>query len=198
MCPPNEHATGTLPPPPPPPPTTAPDGEHHHPPDHVRDHPPRHHGLAPSWVPVAVVGALGIAACVALNLRDPNESGSWGYCPSRALLGIDCPGCGLLRGTHALTTGDLTTALDHNVLILPILGAIAYAYPGVGGERPRHPGAPDRVADLAGRRRVGGARGLLRGAERRRLPRVPGLRRRLRRASTRPTSGRAGATRSHR
>jgi hypothetical protein len=94
--------------------------------DHVA--PERWGGMLPSWTPAVLVGLLGIAACVVLAVRDPNESGSYGYCPSRALFGIDCPGCGLMRGTHALTTGDLGTALDNNILILPVLGAIAYAY----------------------------------------------------------------------
>lgn len=82
----------------------------------------------PWWTPPVLVGILGVAACVILNMRDPNVSGSYGFCPSRALFGIDCPGCGLMRGTHALTTGDVGAAVDHNLIILPVVGLIAYAY----------------------------------------------------------------------
>ena len=90
--------------------------------------PARWGGVFPSWTPAVLVGLVGVAACVVLNVRDPNVSGSYGFCPSRAIFGVDCPGCGLMRGTHALTTGDVGTALDHNILILPVLGLIAYAY----------------------------------------------------------------------
>jgi hypothetical protein len=39
-------------------------------------------------------------------------------CPTQALFGIDCPGCGFLRGLHALTHGDVAGAADHNILLL--------------------------------------------------------------------------------
>jgi hypothetical protein len=45
------------------------------------------------------------------------------------LLGIDCPACGGLRGTHDLLHGDVVGALDHN-LLLPLLLAL-YAYAAV-------------------------------------------------------------------
>ncbi|MDO8310224.1 MAG: DUF2752 domain-containing protein [Actinomycetota bacterium] len=57
--------------------------------------------------------ALGYVAAV-----DPNEPGHYPLCPTRALFGVDCPGCGLLRGTHDLVTGNVGGALDHNVLVL--------------------------------------------------------------------------------
>src|SRR5690606_29933893 len=69
------------------------------------DHPaPARWSSLPSWTPPLLVGVLGLAACVLLAVRDPNAPGSYGFCPSRALFGIDCPGCGLMRGTHALVT----------------------------------------------------------------------------------------------
>jgi hypothetical protein len=88
-----------------------------------------HSHSAPAWIPPVVVGAVALGACVMLNLRDPNESGSWGFCPFKlATGGLDCPGCGLLRGTRALTRGDIGGALDHNILIIPILGTMLVAY----------------------------------------------------------------------
>jgi hypothetical protein len=48
---------------------------------------------------------------------DPNQPGHYPVCPTRALLGIDCPGCGLMRGTHDLLHGNVAGALDHNVLL---------------------------------------------------------------------------------
>jgi hypothetical protein len=99
-----------------------------HPPAVGSSRPQRVGRVLPSWTPPVVIGILGVAACVIVNLRNPNVSGSYGFCPSRALFGIDCPGCGLMRGTHALTTGDVGAAVDHNLIILPVLGLIAYAY----------------------------------------------------------------------
>jgi hypothetical protein len=66
--------------------------------------------------PVATIAGLA-AATVALHVRDPHASGSWGYCPM-ALLGIYCPGCGGLRAVNDLTHGDLIGAVSSNALLL--------------------------------------------------------------------------------
>jgi len=34
---------------------------------------------------------------------------------------VDCPGCGIMRGTHDLITGDVPRALDHNVLLVALV-----------------------------------------------------------------------------
>lgn len=49
---------------------------------------------------------------------DPNQPGHYPVCPFRQLTGWWCPGCGGLRCVHALTRGDLRTALHDNVLVL--------------------------------------------------------------------------------
>lgn len=72
-------------------------------------------------VPVAV--GTGLAALV---LRDPHGSGSYGVCPSLLLLGVYCPGCGALRGTHDLLTGNLAEAVGHNLLLLPALAWLTW------------------------------------------------------------------------
>lgn len=66
--------------------------------------------------PLATVAGLA-ATTVALHLRDPHESGSWGYCPT-SLLGFYCPGCGALRAVNDLTNGDLAAAASSNLLLL--------------------------------------------------------------------------------
>lgn len=73
----------------------------------------------------------GAAAAVAyVGLVDPGSgAGVYPACPSRLLLGLDCPACGGLRGTHDLLHGDIAGALDHN-LLLPLLLAV-YAYAAV-------------------------------------------------------------------
>ena len=66
--------------------------------------------------PVATIAGLA-AATIALHLRDPHASGSWGYCPI-SLLGLYCPGCGGLRAVNDLTHGDLMGAVSSNALLI--------------------------------------------------------------------------------
>ena len=69
--------------------------------------------LAPILTAGVTVGALGYLFAV-----DPNEAGHYPLCPTKAVFGIDCPGCGCLRGLHSLTHGDLAGAADHNIALL--------------------------------------------------------------------------------
>lgn len=63
--------------------------------------------------------AMGaVAGCALLALVDPAEGGVYPTCPTRAVLGIDCPACGTLRGLHALARGNVGAALDHNLLLV--------------------------------------------------------------------------------
>ena len=61
-------------------------------------------------------------------LMDPDKRGAYPLCPSRALLGVDCPACGGLRGTNALLHGRVREALDHNLLLPLLLAAIAVGF----------------------------------------------------------------------
>jgi hypothetical protein len=90
--------------------------------------PPPGHGHAPEVRPeqrrsrlAGLAAALGATAY--LRLVDPSEGGAYPLCPSRVVLGLDCPACGGLRGTHDLLHGDVVGALDHN-LLLPVLLAV--------------------------------------------------------------------------
>jgi len=69
--------------------------------------------VAPLVTAAATVGALGYLFAV-----DPNEPGHYPLCPTKALFGIDCPGCGCMRGLYALTHGDVAAAANHNHLLL--------------------------------------------------------------------------------
>ena len=55
--------------------------------------------------------AAAVGAVAYVGLADPG-SGVHPYpaCPSRLLLGLDCPACGGLRGTHDLLHGDRMSA----------------------------------------------------------------------------------------
>lgn len=77
------------------------------------------------WPRLAALGGA-LALVTYVGLVDPDRGGAYPLCPSRRLLGLDCPGCGGLRGTHALLHGRVVEALDHN-LLLPVILAVAAA-----------------------------------------------------------------------
>ena len=71
-----------------------------------------------------LLGGAVLGASVLLHLRDPHQSGSWGYCPWLLLTGTYCPGCGGLRAVNDLTHGDVAAAASSNLLFvasIPIL-----------------------------------------------------------------------------
>lgn len=61
----------------------------------------------------------GLAGAFAVGYFNPAGAGFFPACPFHALTGLNCPGCGLTRGFHALFHGDVLTALRFNAL-LPI------------------------------------------------------------------------------
>lgn len=75
-----------------------------------------------------LVGAGGLALAAALHFRDPHVSGSWGFCPSKLILGIDCPGCGGLRAVNLLTHGDVVGAISSNLIAVALAGFLAVAW----------------------------------------------------------------------
>ena len=78
-------------------------------------------------LPGAVAGTL-VTASVALHLRDPHVQGSWGICPTKALLGIECPGCGGLRAVNDLTNLQLLDAASSNLLFVASVPVLAYLF----------------------------------------------------------------------
>jgi hypothetical protein len=85
-----------------------------------------------------VLGAGGAAvAALALRLRDPHVSHSWGVCPLYAATGIYCPGCGSLRAVNDLAHGHLAAAASSNLLfvaLIPVMGLL-YARWTIGAWR---------------------------------------------------------------
>lgn len=69
---------------------------------------------------------LGVGlALSALYLWEPAAGGPFPSCPWLALTGLQCPGCGALRGTHALLHGEVAAAWRFNALwlvVAPVLG----------------------------------------------------------------------------
>jgi len=73
--------------------------------------------------PLATLVGLSLATLYVRQV-DPNVPGHYPGCPTQVFLGIDCPGCGGLRATHALTQGDIPAAADHNLLIVALIPGV--------------------------------------------------------------------------
>ena len=103
-------------------------------------------GVRAPWV--AGAGAAAFAA--ALLARDPHQYGAWGYCPFLLVTGVPCPGCGGLRATHDLLSGDLRAALGSNAyaVLTAVLAATAYAAWVIAALRGRRPAWADRLPTL--------------------------------------------------
>lgn len=74
--------------------------------------------------------AAGTATLVlgVLAVHDPREPGSYLMCPSLALTGLACPGCGSLRALNAITRGDLGDAWGYNPLAVLALVGLAVGW----------------------------------------------------------------------
>lgn len=132
-----------------PPPPGPPGGHPHGPPGPDRPLGPafllRHRWVAP--VGMGLLAAAGIAYTA---WQDPNADGVFPQCPTQALLGVDCPGCGGLRAVHAFTRGDLAGAADHNVVLavalpLVVLVWLRWLLHSLGVRVPRLPRVPRRA-----------------------------------------------------
>jgi len=90
---------------------------------------------------VLVAGGV-LVASVLLHLRDPHQSGSWGFCPWLLLTGTYCPGCGGLRAVNDLTHGRVGAAASSNLLLVASIPFAAWWWSRAlllgwrGGSRP--------------------------------------------------------------
>ena len=75
--------------------------------------------------PALTLGGLA-AATVALHVRDPHVSHSWGLCPLYALTGVYCPGCGGLRGVNDLSDGHVGAAASSNLLMVVAIPFVVF------------------------------------------------------------------------
>lgn len=80
--------------------------------------------MLPLAAPVAVLVATG-AGLLLVHAVDPGEPGNYPSCPWLLVTGTFCPGCGTLRMLHALTHGDVATAVAMNPFALAALVLLA-------------------------------------------------------------------------
>jgi hypothetical protein len=76
-----------------------------------------------------LVGAVAAGACAVIWFADPTTPGGFlPVCPTKALLGIDCPGCGTLRMIYSLLHFDFLAAVRFNALALVAVAFLFVAY----------------------------------------------------------------------
>jgi Protein of unknown function (DUF2752) len=77
---------------------------------------------------LAFAGLMATAAgLVVVKFVNPTSTSLFPNCPFHAMTGLNCPGCGVTRGIHALLNGDVLTALHFNLLLVIIIPALIYA-----------------------------------------------------------------------
>jgi hypothetical protein len=82
-------------------------------------------GLRKSLLCVVAAGVAWV-----LYTWQPGVSILYPPCVFKKLTGFDCPGCGSLRGLHALLHGRLYDVLQYNAMLLPALVMIAIYFSG--------------------------------------------------------------------
>lgn len=86
--------------------------------------------LAPIRLGASLTVAVGaVLACAVVWMGDPTTPGGpLPVCPTKLLLGIDCPGCGSLRMLNCVLHGDVAGAAGFNALGLVALALLVWAY----------------------------------------------------------------------
>ncbi len=77
---------------------------------------------------LAILAAGALVLGVALFRFNPAETAVFPPCPTRALAGVYCPGCGAARASHQLLHGRVGEAFRFNpllVLMLPVTAWLA-------------------------------------------------------------------------
>lgn len=76
-----------------------------------------------------LVLCLSAVVAAILYLFDPSKEALYPRCPFYVITGFKCPGCGTLRGLHALLHGRIIDAVHFNMMVLfvPILGIILFS-----------------------------------------------------------------------
>ena len=100
------------------------------------------HGLRSLAAPLGVA-AVAVGGCAVIWLANPTVPGGiLPVCPTKALLGIDCPGCGSLRMIYSLLHLDMVAAARFNALglvavVLLLWAYVAWTYGRVAGRQVR-------------------------------------------------------------
>lgn len=86
-------------------------------------------GLVPSrWIGPSATATATLAVIGVMHVFDPNQPSLFPTCPWLAMTGTWCPGCGSTRALHALSHGDLGTALERNPLAVALVTVLLGIY----------------------------------------------------------------------
>jgi hypothetical protein len=75
---------------------------------------------------ILIVAAFMLIVATILFLFNPEQVSFYPRCPFNWLTGYKCPGCGSLRGIHALLHGDFARAWELNAALFFALPAILF------------------------------------------------------------------------
>jgi hypothetical protein len=92
---------------------------------------------------ILVLVVLGVF--VMLYHFDPSQYLWIPKCPTKLLLGIDCPGCGCQRAIHAFLHGDVRAAIHYNPFIV---FALPYALMALGYRHIRKESLRNRIGAI--------------------------------------------------
>ncbi|MFN9800588.1 MAG: DUF2752 domain-containing protein [Bacteroidota bacterium] len=79
-----------------------------------------------AWMKILPVTVM-LAGLFIIAIYPPEEHSFYGTCIFRSVTGLDCAGCGTLRGTHALLHGDIASAFRLNALYVISIPFLIYA-----------------------------------------------------------------------
>ena len=82
----------------------------------------------PLAAPLAVAAAAAGGCAVIWAANPTTPGGILPVCPTKALLGIDCPGCGSLRMIYSLLHLDFASAAHYNALGLVAVLLLLWAF----------------------------------------------------------------------
>ena len=84
--------------------------------------------VRPLAAPLAVAAAAAGGCAVVWAANPTVPGGILPVCPTKALFGIDCPGCGSLRMVYSLLHFDLASAVHYNALGLVAVLLLVWAF----------------------------------------------------------------------
>lgn len=79
-----------------------------------------------SWTKILVLAVI-LGGLLVIAFLPPDEHSFYGTCIFRSVTGLDCAGCGTLRGAYALLHGEIPQAWRLNALFVISIPFLVYA-----------------------------------------------------------------------
>ncbi|QGU02911.1 hypothetical protein CKALI_10280 [Corynebacterium kalinowskii] len=76
-----------------------------------------------------IAGATALCGCFAVAAADPTTPGGMiPECPTKAILGINCPGCGTARMIYSVMNLHFLDAIRYNVVALVLFALVGWSW----------------------------------------------------------------------